>query len=156
MTTYGMHTYQLGAVRRFMDTGKYPEINTYARIYGMPDAPNLYSVESNVSGIPNFMTWYPDNGPARDTPLTSKLIIDLVSPYMANMVDEELAFFKPILIQLTVIYGITQIDFTSNSICLYTTINGEPKMLLVSVMNMIDILDNVDEWAHHWHRKTLN
>lgn len=117
---------------------------------------NLYSVTSSWQGLPNFMVWQDDLvGTTRRT-LSSKTVLDMAAPYIANMTDEEVELFKPIITQLIALYGVYRIAVSPDTIEFITIINGKPKLLLVTVMNMIDTASRNPDRIHWRSRSCLN
>lgn len=155
MINQGMH------VDRFKETivrgiSKRPyEFEQHIRTHGISCAENLYNIESGVSGLPHFMIWSDTKLIENDYPMGNKRIMDLVSPYMANMTDEELGFFKPTLVQLVGLYRVVGVEGHDGVLAIRVVVAGQAKQLLVSVMNMMDM--NPTGCPSHWaNRSTLN
>lgn len=120
------------------------------------DSP-FYNVTSSWQGLPNFMVWQ-DNLLNLDNwlPLSSKTVFDTLAPYMANMTDEERYLFDPTITQLVELDDIRRISCTRDTVEIYTFLDGKPKLLLVTVMNMIDTSARNMDTLHWKSRSSLN
>lgn len=129
----------------------------YVKHY-LEDAENLYGVQSEFAGLPNFMVWSPDATWLDQTcePLNMDVVIGNTRRYVANMTEEELALFLPVFQQVCALYKVYRITLSNHTFELHTVLNGRPKRLLVSVMNMIDFDRDPNTMRHWWARETLN
>jgi len=131
---------------------------TQYKVEHLASGDNLYSVTSEWQGFPNFMVWNDDRTVILEPVghFNSKEVFDIVSGHMANMTDEERKLFDPVLLQLITLYGINQIVLGDDFFEIFTHIEGKPKLLLVTVMNMIDTSDRSVSRIHWRSRSTLN
>lgn len=129
----------------------------YVKHY-LNDAENLYGVQSEFAGLPNFMVWSTDATWVDLTmePLPIDAIIGNTRRYVANMTEEELELFLPVFQQICSLYKVYCITINGHAFEMHITINGQPKRLLVSVMNMIDFERDPNAMRHWWGRDTLN
>lgn len=117
----------------------------------------FYNVTSELEGLPNFMVWYDSQLDLSDyLPLPPKMILDALASYLANMTDEERELFDPTLERLISYKEITRITCLSDSFEIHTYVAGKPKLLLVTVMNMIDTSASSSDLLHWRSRSTLN
>ncbi|ABY63220.1 hypothetical protein ST201phi2-1p396 [Pseudomonas phage 201phi2-1] len=159
MQHYGMVAQKLDQHNTFMETGRRPSLpGQQYKVEYLESADNLYSVTSDWQGFPNFMVWNDDLTVIFDPigHFSSKEVFDIVSGHMANMTDEERKLFDPILIQLITLNGINQIVLGDDFIEIYTHVAGKQKLLLVTVMNMIDTSERSIDRIHWRSRSTLN
>lgn len=117
----------------------------------------FYNVTSELEGLPNFMVWQDSQLDLSNYhQLPPKMILDALASYLANMTEEERELFDPTLERLITFKEVTRITCLSDSFEVHTTIGGKPKLLLVTVMNMIDTSARSPDLLHWRSRSTLN
>lgn len=162
MHNFGMnvdsHLYSL-VVGYYGEKGRKQQASKRQHVkYYLQDAGNLYGVYSEFYGIPNFMVWAVDQTwvDQHKLPLPIDMIIGHTRRYVANMTEEELELFLPVFQQLCSIYNIYRISCSNHGFELHTVLNGRPKRLLITVMNMMDFDSDPDTMGHLYRRETVN
>ncbi len=155
-----MQTFGMGLDNaRVIITGKNATLSDFPQyvVSHLASCDQFYNVTSTLHGFPNFMVWQDSNlDLANYEPLPPKMIFDTVSPYMANMVDEELELFIPTLEKLIKFKDTLRITCHDNGFEVYTSFGGRNKLLLVTVMNMINTSLGGSDFKHWRKRDSLN
>lgn len=112
----------------------------------------LFGVTSNIECIPHPLTWGEDRVKHTST-MQHELVFNSVAPYLANMTDEERAMVEPQLQYLIAFGHVHKVACYDHTVEISVTINGAQRVLLITVMNMID---SVDDHNHYVSRPTLN
>lgn len=132
-----------------------PQQRSHLEAYPIEGKFTVYGVESQMSGLPNFMTWYPDRV-VRKAYIDPELVIQKLAGHTANMTDEELELFIPLISKLLADNNVCHVQVYPDAFELATIIEGIPKLLVVNVFNLMEIDGNNENRFHCNRRESIN
>lgn len=115
----------------------------------------LYNVVSTLECIPHPMTWG-DDRVKHNRVMQTPHVLDLLARYIANMTDDEQNLLGPQLQYLLTFGNVHMVQCYPSAVEISVTLNGEPRMLLINVMNMMDYIGSNNDLAHYYIRSTIN